>query len=220
MLFYVIQSYLPRNKTNGFTLTELIIVIVALGILATIAIAVWGGVQTWSQNKARLGELQQWASAFDTYKAKYAYYPSMPTGSDGASEPYCLGTFSKTSSRCGEYGSIVAGKTIQATNTPPTTAGTAAETIRTELAKVGNVPTNSADAVNATFIGPYIIFNKSTAGPTVTIVAQFVGIFKGTSCPSETTAYTSSDSPAPPTSVTISGDAIACKISRSFTYSS
>lgn len=202
---------MPSSK-DGFTIVEVIATILVLGTLVLIAMVGWSNMQAWSHNKTRENELQQWTSSFDTYKAKFAYYPGMPTGADGTYY-YCLGTFTTTSSRCGEYTSGTATKVRAATG--PDANGVIAASIRTELAKVGNVPANSALPINSLYVGPYVLFTKSTNGGTgaITITADIIGIFQGSSCPTDTTSVAS-----PPMAGTPATGIVSCKTTRTLTY--
>lgn len=201
------------KKDTGFTLVEMVLIISVLGILVTIGAFAWTGIRAWSENKARYTELNQWVSAFDLYKTKYASYPDMPVSSaDGTNVYYyCLGDFPATNSnRCGEYTSGNTAKYRESKG--PDANGQIAADIRTQLALVGNVPTNAAAPTAQLVIGPYVDFDKSTSGPTVTITAKFIGIFEGSTCPTGTVQETS-----PPMGGSISGT-IACKITRQLTY--
>lgn len=191
-------------------MVEIIVTIAVIGILASVAIVGWAGVQTWSQNNARAAELQQWASAFDLYKARFAGYPGMPDGLADGTYYYCLGDFAATGGKCGEYTSAATSKFRAAAG--PDSHGLVAASIRTELTKVGQTPGNSAAAVNNVAIGPYVVFTKSTSGSAITIDLSFVGLFKGAVCPDDTVVESS-----PPMGGSIS-DIIACKVTRTITY--
>lgn len=73
-----------KNK-HGFTIVELLIVIVVIGILAAITIVAFNGVQTWAQNTQKFNEIKGWQKIFETYKAEAGRYPAMADGT------YCLG---------------------------------------------------------------------------------------------------------------------------------
>lgn len=198
------------SNQRGFSIPEIITIIVLIGIIVTVGIFSWGGVQTWSQNKARETEVQQWANSFEIYKSRFSYYPGMPdlAASNGTNVAYyCLGEFSTTSNKCGEFTSPTTTKYRLAVGASDPNS-IAAESIRTELAKVGNTPVNAAPSIDNLYIGPYVAFDKTAT----TITAKFIGIFKGSTCPSELTAEAS-----PPMATSISG-IISCKISKTLTY--
>jgi len=74
------------NKSrSGFTIVELLIVIVVIGILATITITVYTGVQTRANNTASVSAAATWMKAFKSYEADNGELPH--TGYDS-----CLGT--------------------------------------------------------------------------------------------------------------------------------
>lgn len=200
-----------RSKA-GFTIVEVIAMLLVVAVLVALGMLGWSSVRTWSHNKTRGNEVQQWVSSFDTYKAKFAYYPGMPTGADGTYY-YCLGTFATTANKCGEYTSGTATKVRAAVG--PDLNGVAAESIRTELAKVGNVPANSAAAISDLYIGPYVLFTKSTNVGTgaITITADIIGIFQAGSCPTDTTLVAS-----PPMAGAPATGIVSCKTTRTLTY--
>lgn len=207
MLKAVMQKPSFTSKVLGFSIVELIVIISALGILVTIGTFAFNGIQTWSQNNTRATEVQQWASTFDLYKTRYGGYPAMPTA-DGTTY-YCLGSFSAYSSKCGQYTLAIGTKNIDAT---------ASSSMLTEVAKVGNVPSNTAPAINKQLVGPYLrLTQQTTAGSpnTITVTARFVGFFQGSSCPNNTslTLFT-------PASNYVNGlsGIVECGVTRSFSY--
>jgi type IV pilus assembly protein PilA len=56
-----------RTKRGGFPLVEIMIVVVIIGLLATLAMPLWGKVRTNSQNKAVFNNARQLATAADQY---------------------------------------------------------------------------------------------------------------------------------------------------------
>lgn len=75
------------DKKLGFTIVELLVVIVVLGILTTIGIVSWRGVQDRAYNTERLNELKGWENIFTLYASQEHKYPSVPDYGG-----YCLGT--------------------------------------------------------------------------------------------------------------------------------
>jgi len=69
------------NK-EGFTLMELLIVIVIIGILSTILIANFIGVRERARDSQRKSDLRQIQSALELYRADQGSYPDNPNGSD------------------------------------------------------------------------------------------------------------------------------------------
>lgn len=60
---------------SGFTIVELLIVIVVIAILATISIVAYTGIQTRAQNTVTNQAVAQYAKAFESYKAINGSYP-------------------------------------------------------------------------------------------------------------------------------------------------
>ena len=89
-----------RKTTSGFTIVELLIVIVVIGILASVVIVAYNGAQARAQNASRLAELKAWQKSFIQYKtANSGLYPAFTNGG------YCLGT-GFPSQKCRDYNSV------------------------------------------------------------------------------------------------------------------
>jgi prepilin-type N-terminal cleavage/methylation domain-containing protein len=69
-----------RSASRGFTIVELLIVIVVIGILAAITIVAYNGIQTRGNNAARVNEAQQLAKLLASYKVINNQYPPFPSG--------------------------------------------------------------------------------------------------------------------------------------------
>ncbi len=78
-----------KKSTSGFTIVELLIVIVVIGILAAIAIVAYNGIQTRAQNARLLSALDTYEKALRQYKTLNAAWPAFtpPSGETLA----CLG---------------------------------------------------------------------------------------------------------------------------------
>lgn len=75
------------RSRKGFTIVELIVVIVVIGILAAITIVSYRGVQQRAMNASIIAEFKSWKDAFRSYYAVFGRFPTMPADSH-----YCLGT--------------------------------------------------------------------------------------------------------------------------------
>lgn len=75
-------------KHRGFTIVELLIVIVVVAILAAISIVAYNGIQTRADTTAKFSEVKSWEKSFLAYRAANDSWPSaMVPG-----KYYCLGT--------------------------------------------------------------------------------------------------------------------------------
>lgn len=76
---------LRRKQQAGFTIVELLIVIVIIGILAAITIVAYNGMQQRANNTKTISAAGQWVKILSMYKVDAG---SFPTGDAGVS---CLG---------------------------------------------------------------------------------------------------------------------------------
>lgn len=65
-----------RASVTGFTIVELLIVIVVIGILAAITIVAFNGVQARAHNAKRVSDLAGIAKAIELYRADNGRYPA------------------------------------------------------------------------------------------------------------------------------------------------
>lgn len=82
-----------RSLSQGFTIVEILIVIIVLAILGLIVILAYPGVQTRVRNTSMVAGVRQYVDAIAAYNAVYGHYP-MPA--DGPNAPdseraACLG---------------------------------------------------------------------------------------------------------------------------------
>ena len=68
-----------QTKTRGFTIVELLIVIVVIGILATLVIVTFTGIQQKGRNTQRQTDIKALNGYVESFYAEYGFYP---TGGD------------------------------------------------------------------------------------------------------------------------------------------
>jgi len=66
----------PLRTQKGFTIVELLIVIVVIGILAAIVIVAFNGVQQRARDAERTSEIKTIQKKLEVFKAENGYYPS------------------------------------------------------------------------------------------------------------------------------------------------
>ena len=94
---------LTKTRTNqGFTIFELLIVIVVIGILAAVTIVTFNGVADRANNVSRMLEMRQWRQLFLLYKAANGTYPALSTGYGN----YCLGSGFPTQSQVNQVADV------------------------------------------------------------------------------------------------------------------
>ncbi len=64
-----------KNKNNGFTLIELIIVTVVVAILASVSVMAYSGVQKRSRDVERMSDIRQLARQLEIYNQQKGFYP-------------------------------------------------------------------------------------------------------------------------------------------------
>jgi prepilin-type N-terminal cleavage/methylation domain-containing protein len=155
-------------KSKGFTIVELLIVIVVIGILAAITVVAYGSVQKKASNNSALTELRQWHKLFDLYKAQEGSYPTMADGG------YCLGTGYPIGgggvARCRDYGGTGTSSYLESTNT----------SLLTELRKVGTLPVGAKKPINGT-VGAYVDYT-----PASIVLIMVIQGSSSAECPSPT----------------------------------
>lgn len=158
-----------RKTKSGFTIIELLIVIVVIGILAAITITAFTGIQARADTASRMSELKAWEKLIGVYVAINGQYPGTPDNAD-----YCLGTgFPVTDGgaslgNCRDlYWGPTRGIVNPALNAQLATVGSLPRGIRT-------LPSNSDNS-----LGPY--GNHAASGE------YFLhNVFKGSTCPAGT----------------------------------
>jgi general secretion pathway protein G len=69
-----------HKKQSGFTIVELLIVIVVIGILAAITIVAYNGIQSKARDTARITKVKDIAKAIELYYADNGKYPPILDG--------------------------------------------------------------------------------------------------------------------------------------------
>lgn len=147
--------WVKSRTLPGFTIVELLIVVVIIGILAAIVVVAYNGITQTAQINAVTAEANQWKKLFEVYKASTGSYPSphaSPTTGGGpgplAVNRYCLGTGfpqSAGTSYCFAYN-----------NAQYQVAETTGASIRSQLSTISTPPTNTTKYMYGSVVGPYL----------------------------------------------------------------
>jgi prepilin-type N-terminal cleavage/methylation domain-containing protein len=70
------KQNLRRSHSSGFTIVELLIVIVVIGILAGLVITTYNGIQQKARNTERTTDLKTFQSQLEAYNANNGRYPT------------------------------------------------------------------------------------------------------------------------------------------------
>ena len=73
------MSKSPANKQSGFTIVELLIVIVVIGILAAITVVAYNGVQNRAYDVTVQSDLANMAKKFQLFRVDNGTYPTVST---------------------------------------------------------------------------------------------------------------------------------------------
>lgn len=81
----------PDQASNrrGFTIVELLIVIVVIGILAAITIVAYNGISTRAENTKTIAALKQYSDGISMYQVTNGQYPTVGFACLGASDGIC-----------------------------------------------------------------------------------------------------------------------------------
>src|SRR6478735_9272751 len=75
----------PKHR-HGFTIVELLIVIVVIAILASITVVAYSGIQVRARDSQRLSDINAIAKALELYKTQNGQYPVAVGNSSGGWE--------------------------------------------------------------------------------------------------------------------------------------
>lgn len=65
-----------KKRVRGFTIVELLIVIVVIAILAAVTVVAYSGIKQRADNSARVAAAKEWYKVFHTYLAQNGAYPN------------------------------------------------------------------------------------------------------------------------------------------------
>ena len=141
------KSLVNQRVTSGFTIVELLIVIVVIGILASITIVSYTGITANANKKAAIGNARAVKSVVDTFYAERSVFPVVAAS----------GTLTAANINAGSYAKVPSSVTIAISPMSPASTLDAASiannttvyyvTKSTTGVCVGVVPVNSTGTV-------------------------------------------------------------------------
>lgn len=167
-----------KKSMSGFTIVELLIVIVVIAVLAAITIVAFNGISQRAENTQRIAVGDQWVKLFKVYQAQYGSLP--PSTTAASAVKFCLGTGFPIGgggvARCQNVtGTDPANNPIESDNA----------TLMSELQTAGSLPTTPP--TQTLIMGPYL--NKTSA-TTATVVIGMKGAYaSGADCGGGFTVY-------------------------------
>jgi len=167
-----------KHERSGFTIVELLIVIVVIAILAAVTVVSYNGIQTRANNASRLSEFNQWRKIFELYKVDKGSYPPPPVPVseplNGPANGYCLGT-GFPDAKCRDY----------LANNGNTLTEASSTALMDRIKTVSGIPNARHTAVNGT-VGPYVYYGYDYLQMTVVLNG------KAEDCPADL-SYTYAD---------------------------
>jgi type II secretion system protein G len=82
------MSKVGKAYSRGFTIVELLIVIVIIGVLASLVVVAYNGIQTRANVSKMQSDLRYMVKLLELYKADNGSYPPTPNGSGGYNHRY------------------------------------------------------------------------------------------------------------------------------------
>lgn len=181
------------RRMRGFTIVELLVVIVVIAILASITIVAYSGIRERAINTAHLSEIMAWRDSFVLYQATTGSYPSSMT----IDTEYCLGTGFPDGTggvpRCHNYNATDSYAVAE--------SGNAA--LMAQLTNEVDIPSTGDRTPIQGIVGPYALL---TSYDGITLFVQLFMTWYGSDCPAGTDSFwTSSDGRVSTCAINITG---------------
>ena len=90
-----------KHRRAGFTIVELLIVIVVIGILAAVTIVAYSGIRQNAENTVKSQTAKEYSTALTAYTVTNESYPPMSAGSVCLGQGYTIRVEGDTAGECG-----------------------------------------------------------------------------------------------------------------------
>lgn len=144
------------RRTSGFTIVELLIVIVVIAILAAVTIVAYNGIQTRAENTKTITAVSSYARAIRSYATINGSYPVTGLGVFA-----CLGT--PPGGECGNVTDAVSGS-CGGDTVPAVTVASFDTAIKTVITSLPQPSTQSIACGTRNFVGAHYFSTNGTAG--------------------------------------------------------
>lgn len=133
-----------RKTISGFTIVEIMVIVVVIGVIAAIVVVSYSDSQNRTQNTSRVAEMKAWQKAFIQYKAANGSYPNVPQGG------YCLGT-GFPNQKCRDFNNAIG----------PNAYGEAGSVTLMNLLSTYDPPNVTKHVPVGATVGPYVEYNST-----------------------------------------------------------
>lgn len=144
------------RRATGFTIVELLIVIVVIAILAAITVVAYNGIQTRAENTKTITAVSAYARAIRSYASINGAYPVTGVGVFA-----CLGT--PPSAKCGNVTDATSGA-CGGDTVPAVTVASFDTAIKTIITSLPQPSIQSITCGTRNFVGAHYFSTNGTAG--------------------------------------------------------
>lgn len=72
-----LKAKIKQENTSGFTVVEILVVLLIIGVLTTILLLTYSGIEQHQRNNTRIADIKLIQSNLETYYAESGFYPTL-----------------------------------------------------------------------------------------------------------------------------------------------